>query len=237
MTTKNCKYKIRNWPEYNAALKARGSLTIWVEQESCANWYNTEKTGKSGASQLYTDVAVQCCLTVREVFRLPLRQTEGFMNSVFHLGEIDLKSPNYTTLSRRGTSLSVVCKRSAAKAPRHVVIDSTGLKVYGEGEWKVRAHGIGKRRTWRKLHLAVDAYSQEVIAVQVTENDFHDSEILPDLLDQINPNEEIATIGADGAYDTKNCHEKIMKRGEKALIPPSDFSPKMGNRTSTVSII
>lgn len=222
MSTKNCKYKIHNWPEYNAALKARGSLTIWIEQDSCANWYNTEKTGKSGASRLYTDIAVQCCLTVREVFKLPLRQTEGFMNSVFSLGKVDLKSPDYTTLSRRGTALPVICKRSAPKAPRHVVIDSTGLKVYGEGEWKVRAHGIGKRRTWRKLHLAVDADTQEVIAVQVTENDVHDSQVLPDLLEQISQDEEIETISADGAYDTKNCHKEALKRGAKACIPPQE---------------
>ncbi len=198
----------------------RGSLTIWVDEDSCSDWYNGTKTGKSGASQTYTDTAVQCCLMVREVFRLPLRQTEGFMNSVFRLGQLDLASPDYTTLSRRGTTLAVVCKRSPAKTLRHVVIDSTGLKVYGEGEWKVRAHGIGKRRTWRKLHLAVDVDSQEVIAVQVTENSVGDSEVLPDLLDQINLNDDIDSVGADGAYDTENCHRVIMERGAKAIIPP-----------------
>jgi hypothetical protein len=222
MTTQNCKYKIRNWSKYNAALKARGSLTIWVDEDSCSGWYNGQKTGKSGASQTYTDTAVQCCLTVREVFRLPLRQTEGFMNSVFRLGQLDLNCPDYTTLSRRGTSLAVVCRRSGSKKPRHVVIDSTGLKVYGEGEWKVRAHGVGKRRTWRKLHLAVDADSQEVIAVQVTENSVGDSEVLPDLLDQIDRDDDIGSVSADGAYDTENCHRVIMERGAKAIIPPRE---------------
>lgn len=222
MTTQNFKYKITNWREYNAALKARGSLTIWVDENSCSDWYNEKKTGKSGASRTYTDTAVQCCLTAREVFKLPLRQTEGFMNSVFRLGHLDLKCPDYTTLSRRGPSLAVVYQYSESKKPRHIVIDSTGLKVYGEGEWKVRAHGVGKRRTWRKLHLAVDADTQDVLAVEVTENSVADPEILPELLDQIPPDQKIGSVSADGAYDTKDCHKAIMERGAKAIIPPRE---------------
>ncbi len=224
MTTQDCKYKIRNWSKYNAALKARGSLTIWVDEDSCSDWYNGQKTGKPGASQIYTDTAVQCCLTVREVFRLPLRQTEGFMNSVFRLGQLDLNCPDYTTLSLRGTSLAVVCRRSGSKKPRHVVIDSTGLKVYGEGEWKVRVHGIGKRRTWRKLHLAMDADSQEVIAVQVTGNSVGDSEVLPDLhlpdgsvhprtaiLREINETDR-ATWKKNSGYHERSLAETAMSR-------------------------
>jgi hypothetical protein len=222
MSTQTCKYKIRNWSQYNAALKKRGSLTIWIEGKESADWYNETLTGKSGASYIYSRTAIQCCLMVREVFKLPLRGTEGFMNSVFALAKIDLKCPDYTTLSRRAKSLDVVYLRSENKTPRHIVIDSTGLKVYGEGEWKVRSHGIGKRRTWRKLHLAVDVDSQEIIAVQLTENSVGDCEVLPDLLDQIDPNDDLEAVGADGAYDTKNCHKVIRERGAKGLIPPQE---------------
>jgi hypothetical protein len=118
------------------------------------------------------------------------------------------------------TNLSVALPRPVAQQPRHLVEDSTGLKVYGEGEWKVRQHGIGKRRTWRKLHIAVDAQSQEVVAVELTANFVGDAEVLLDLLEQLDAEETLASVVADGAYDTAHCHQAIRKLIVQALIPP-----------------
>lgn len=133
---------------------------------------------------------------------------------------LPLKVPNYSTLSRRQQTLRVKLPRASSRTPRHLVVDSTGLKVYGEGEWKVRQHGVGKRRTWRKLHLVVDANTQNIVAVELTANFVGNPEVLPDMLKQLPDNEAIATIAADGAYDTEKCHQAITARQAQALIPP-----------------
>lgn len=128
--------------------------------------------------------------------------------------------PDYSTLCRRQQTLSVALARPVAQQPRHLVVDSTGLKVYGEGEWKVRQHGVGKRRTWRKLHLAVDAQTLEIAAVELIANFIGDAEVLPDLLEQLEPEEALFLVAADGAYDTPNAHDAIRKKHGRALIPP-----------------
>ena len=215
-------YRIRNWKEYNQALVNRGSLTLWFEEEQIRQWYNTETNLKRGHPVHYSDVAIQCGLVIREVFSLPLRATEGFLCSLVSLLKLPLTVPDYTTFCRRQQTLDVTIPRRKAEADLHVVIDSTGLKVYGEGEWKVRKHGVSKRRTWRKLHLAVDANTQEVVAVELTSNAVGDSEVLPDLLDQMVNDEAIAAVSADGAYDTKECHQAIKARGAEAIIPPRE---------------
>lgn len=149
-----------------------------------------------------------------------LRSTEGFLRSLVKLLGVELQVPDYSTLCRRQQTLTVTLPRSVVQKPRHLVVDATGLKVYGEGEWKDRQQGIGKRRTWRKLHIAVDAQSQEVVAVELTANFVGDAEVLPDLLEQLDPEEALASVAADGAYDTVHCHQAIRKRNAKALIPP-----------------
>lgn len=171
---------------------------------------------------IYSDVAIQCALTLREVFKLPLRATQGFLLSLVQLLELSIQVPHYSTLSRRQQTLEVRLPRSGSRTPRHLVVDSTGLKVYGEGEWKVRKHGVSKRRTWRKLHVMVDAQTQEVVAVELTANCVGDSEVLPDLLDQLDEQDRVATVSADGAYDTANCHQAIRNKGAEALIPPRE---------------
>ena len=222
MNSEKQSYRIRNWREYNAALVARGSLTVWFDEDQIRQWYEPEKTGRRGASKTYSDVAIQCGLVIREVFHLPLRATEGLIRSLVKLLGLPLETPDHSTFSRRGQELAVLIGLSASAQPRHIVIDSSGLKVYGEGEWKVRQHGAGKRRTWRKLHLAVDADSQEVIAAELTAAFVGDAEVLPDLLDQIDPVESIAWVAADGSYDTRRCHEAILQRKAQALIPPRE---------------
>ena len=148
MTNKrsNHTYRLRNWKEYNTSLVKRGSLTVWFDEETARTWINQEKTGRRGASQTYTDTAIRCMLTLSAVYTLKLRSTQGLMQSILALVGIDLSVPDFTTLCRRRKVLEVTLPRQANGRALHVVVDSTGLKVYGEGEWKVRQHGITKRR-------------------------------------------------------------------------------------------
>lgn len=211
-------YRVRNWSEYNAGLKQRGSLTIWLSEATLKQWLVTTPTGRRGASQTYSDTAIATVATLKSLFRLAGRQAQGFVESVFQLMSIQLPVPDHSTISRRLAALSVTMLVQSATGARHVVVDSTGIKVYGEGEWKARQHGVSKRRTWRKLHLGVDETTGEIVVAEVTTNDYHDSEILPSLLDGIEG--EIAQVSGDGAYDTFACHEAIAQRSAVATIPP-----------------
>ena len=229
------RYRIRNWRAYNAALVERGSLTVWFDEAHRARWYETERSGKRGAPRRYSDLAVQCGLVIREVFHLPLRATEGFMRSVIDLLGVALTIPDHSTFSRRAAALTVQIGRRVSQSPRHVVIDATGLKVYGEGEWNRRRHGARRRRTWRKLHLAVDAGNHEVIAAELTAAFVGDAGVLPALLEQLPADEPVATVAADGAYDTRACHAALLNRQAAALIPPRAgavaWSPLADGRT------
>ena len=217
MKTK-AKYKVRNWKAYDAALKQRGSITFWVSEEVIEQWRNEKKTGKKGASNYYSDVAIATMGTIQSVFHLPGRQVEGFLESLFTVMGIELEVPDHSTLSRRLGKLSVELPVVAKDKAVHVVVDSTGVKVYGEGEWKVRTHGVGKRRTWRTLHLGVNEATGEILAAVVSTNDLRDAEALPDLLDGIDA--EIEQVSGDGAYDQRKCYEAIRHRNAKATIPP-----------------
>ncbi|MDQ3805246.1 MAG: IS5 family transposase, partial [Acidobacteriota bacterium] len=176
------------------------------------------RAGRRGSPRTYSEAAILCMATLGEVYGLPLRATEGLTRSVFRLLGVGLPVPDYTTLSRRRRSLTVRLPRRAKDAPLHLVVDSTGVKVYGEGEWKARQHGYSKRRTWRKLHLAVDEATGEFAAAAVTTNDFKDSELLPDLLGAAAG--RVAQVSADGAYDARGCYDAIRGRGARAAIPP-----------------
>ena len=181
-------------------------------------WRESERTGHRGAPRTYTDTLILCMATLEEVYHLPLRATEGLMRSVVKLFRVELSVPDYTTLCRRRRSLEVALPRLRKSEPLHLVVDSTGIKVYGEGEWKVRQHGYTRRRTWRKLHIGVDDETLEFVAVAVTTNDFKDSQLLPDLLEQVG--DELSQVTADGAYDSRNCYELIREREARAAIPP-----------------
>ncbi len=212
------KYRIRNWSEYNAALRQRGSLTFWVSEDAIEQWLETEKTGQRGASKTYSDTAIEVMATLKAIYRWAGRQIEGFIESVFKLMNITLAVPDHSTLSRRMKTLEIDIPVQPMDKARHVVIDSTGVKVYGEGEWKTRQHGVSKRRTWRKLHLALDEATGEILAVVASDNSTADCEVLSMLLKQIEG--EIEQVSADGAYDTRTCHDAIRDRGAKAVIPP-----------------
>lgn len=215
---KKSTYRIRNWSEYNASLKRRGSLNIWISSEAVENWTTDELTGEPGASPTYTDLAIETMATVQAIYGLPGRQTQGFLQSVFGLMKLDLTAPDHSTLSRRRRQLTVSLPVKSCHKARHLVVDSTGVKVYGEGEWKVRQHGVGKRRTWRKLHLCSDEATLEIISVVASTNDVSDAEALPELLKDA-PG-EIEQVSADGAYDQRKCYDAINHRGAKAAIPP-----------------
>jgi IS5 family transposase len=211
-------YRLRNWSQYNKALVRRGSLTLWVSCDVLSAWHNRARTGRRGKPAFYTDTAILCMATLEEVYGLPLRATEGLTRSVLHLLGMELSVPCYTTLCRRRRSLEVEMPRLRKSEPLHLVVDSTGIKVYGEGEWKVRQHGYTRRRTWRKLHLGVDEATLEFVAVVVSTNSFKDSQILPDLLEQVE--DELKQVTADGAYDSRNCYDAIGERKARAAIPP-----------------
>ena len=213
---KKATYRIRNWAEYDRALIRRGSLTVWVDQQALDAW-DHQGPPRWGAKFVYSDAAIQCLLTLRAVFRLPLRATRGMAASVFELMGLDLAAPHYSTLPRRAAALEVDLARKG-QGPLHLVMDSTGLKVYGAGEWKVRKHGYSKRRTCRKLHLAIDAESHEIQAVAVTEAGVDDAEEVDRLLKPID--REVASAAADGAYDKRKVYRVLEPRTDRILIPP-----------------
>lgn len=211
-------YRIRNWSEYNAALKQRGSLTFWIDEAVLEGWIDPYLSGKPGASVYYSDLAIMTMATVKAVYRLAGRQCQGFLESIFELMDIELSVPEHSTLSRRVGKLAIALPVLPKSGARHVVVDSTGVKVYGEGEWKTRQHGVSKRRTWRKLHLGVDEETGEILAAVVTTNDMTDGAVLADILDGIE--DEIEQVSADGAYDQRKCYDAIRERNARATIPP-----------------
>lgn len=211
-------YRIRNWSEYNAGLKLRGSLTFWLDESVLASWLVEQPSGKRGASVFYSDLAIETMATVKALYRLAGRQCQGFLLSIFELMGIDLPVPDHSTLSRRIGQLSIDLSVRSQQEARHVVIDSTGVKVYGEGEWKTRQHGASKRRTWRKLHLGIDEATGEILATTVSTNNMSDGEVLPDLLNAIE--DDIEQVSADGAYDQRKCYDAIRERQARAVIPP-----------------
>lgn len=158
-----------------------------------------------------------CALTLREVYHLPLRSAEGRVRSVLRLLGADLPAPHYSTLSRRAATLEVKLQR-LSKGPLHLAVDSTGVKLYGEGEWKVRLHGADRRRTWRKLHLLIDHRTQEAMACSLTDQYVLDRKEAPGLLKEVEG--EVAEVLGDGAYDFQDCYRAIYERGARSVIPP-----------------
>lgn len=221
--SKKKRYQIRNWNSYNRALINRGSLTLWIDEEAASTqWCNQEKNGRRGRDRTCSDRAIQCILTLKVLCQLPLRATQGLVASLLTLTGLDLPTPSYTRICRRQAKLTVEIARHQAAQARHIVIDATGLKVYGEGEWKVRQHGLSKRRTRRKLHLTIDADTQEILACVLTENDVGDCEVIEEMLGQLEAQEPIEQADADGAYDTRGTCRALSKRGARVCLPPRE---------------
>ena len=215
--TEKSNYKIINWKEYNESLCRRGDLTIWIEEGLSDKWYY-EGIAQQGRPFIYSDDCIEFLLNLKVIFRLPYRQTRGFAGSILGLMDLDLLLPSYTQISRRSANIEVDIRVKKPTGSIHLVMDSTGLKVYGEGEWKVRKHGVSKRRTWRKLHLAIDEKTGIIHAGTLTENDKDDASQVDAVLDQIDA--EIDKFSGDGAYDKTKVWDCLKKDGIEGIIPP-----------------
>lgn len=213
-------YRVSNWAEYNASLVQRGSITVWIDEEVLESWQPVpEGRRKRGGQAKYSERAIECLLTLKAVFHLPYRQTEGFGRSVMELLAVNVAIPDYTTLCIRSADLKVGLSPSQVQGAKHIVVDSTGLKVYGEGEWKVRQHGVSKRRTWRKLHLSVNEATHSIEAVVLTEAGVDDAQAGGNLLDDTEGSLE--QVSGDGAYDKRKFYEAAIKRGiPRIAVPP-----------------
>lgn len=211
-------YRVKNWREYNESLVRRGDITFWFDEDVIEAWEHDNAECKVGRPFSYSDVAIKTMLVLREVFRLPYRQTEGLGRALAQLMQADVAIPDFTCLAKRAGKLDVSLSAAAAGGPIDVVVDSTGLKVYGEGEWKVRQHGVGGRRTWRKLHLAVNPATHEIVAEVLTESGQHDADEVEPLLSQIDG--EVQAFYGDGAYDQWKVYDALRKRGTWSIIPP-----------------
>jgi Transposase DDE domain len=218
-------YRIRNWRDYNKALVRRGSLTLWIDTHSTDTWLDHDTPRRRGRRRRYTDCAILCALQLREVYHLPLRATQGLVRSILHLMDVELPAAHYSTLSRRARRLTLSLPPAQRKI-KHLVIDSSGLKVYGEGEWQVRTHGKAKRRTWRKLHIAMDAETHQLTAASITDKELLDRNAMAELLEQTAG--DIERVCADGAYDFEQCYRAIKRREAIPLIPPRSDAVRRG---------
>jgi hypothetical protein len=209
-------FKVQNWPEYEAGLRRRGSLTLWIEDAALDHW----QTVGPGGQARYKDAAIQTTLMVRTAFSLALRQAEGLMASVITLMDLTISAPDHTTISRRAVTLPVIQAASVPHGPLHLLIDSSGLQVYGAGQWLEAKHGVKSRRKWRKLHLAVDADNGTIVAQTLTDQDTDDPSQVAPLLDQIDG--LVGRVTADGAYDGAPTYETIAAHGDdiEVVIPP-----------------
>ena len=187
------KYKTKNWSSYNDSLKQRRSLSIWLDPEMV---WTPPPNGKRGRQQQFSDAAIQTCLTLKVLFGMPLRQTTGFVQSLLRLVGLDWSAPDFSTLCRRQRTLNVGLSYRGSKGPLHLLIDSTGIKAEGEGEWNARKHGGPKRRIWRKIHIGIDEETLEVRTVEVTSSNVGDAPMLPELLNQIPPDQDIGSVTA-----------------------------------------
>jgi hypothetical protein len=211
-------YKITNWRKYNDSLVQRGSITYWFSDEVIEQWHHANDRPKVGHPFVYSDTAIESVLALRELFQLPYRQTEGLARSLAVLMQVDIPIPDYTSLAKRAAAMSISLDVTKHKGSIDVVVDSTGLKVFGEGEWKARKHGKSKRRTWRKLHLAVNPDTQEIVAEVLTENSGHDADQVDELLDQVET--PVDDFFGDGAYDQWKVYKTLDKRSIQPIIPP-----------------
>lgn len=216
--------KERNWSQYNQKLKKISRVDFFISEEAIENWHYAGKRD-SGGKVIYSDHAIELCLILREYYKLAYRQTQGFMESVFNLMSIDVQIPDYTTMSRRCTKLQISLRNKplSHKPQGHLIvaIDSTGLSLYSGSEWdRIKHHGQKTSRftKWRKLHVAIDVKTGEILSTSYGKSTANDGEELPTLLDAIN--EPISAVCGDMAYDTVNCREAIQKKKAKQLIPP-----------------
>ena len=230
------KYHVGNWPEYERAVVGRGDVTLWLSDDAMDAW-RPAPSGRPGGPRKFSDLAIETALTLRLVFRLPLRQTEGFLRSVLVLMRPDLEAPDHTTLSRRSQRLDLVLDRIPARGPLHLIVDSTGLSIVGEGEWAAAKHGGRGKRGWKKLHLGVDR-SGVIVAQALTEPTADDATTGMSLIEQADG--QLARVTADAAYDTIAFYDAAGARRATVVVPPartaslSRRGPRSRVRDSTI---
>jgi len=208
------KKSIKNWGAYNEGLKRRYAITAHINPEVLKKPQKIK--GQKGRPREYSQALIEMALVVKAVYRLPYRGLEGFLRSLLSLGRL----PDYTTICVRAGTVDAVLKVLERGEKVHLVVDTTGLKVYGEGEWKVRQHGASKRRIWRKLHLGINEATQDIVAVDLTENSVGDQEHLPELLNKKPKNMRLKQVSADGIYDSHACYETVHEQGARLVTPP-----------------
>ena len=216
------RYKVTKFPEYNEILLQRGDVTFWLREDVVQTW-RADKRDTPDCRPVYSDIAICVCLTLRQVYHQPLRQTQGLMRGLVVIMGIDVSMPDYSTLSRRGSGLKLPeCSKIHRSGPIHLVVDSTGLKIFGEGEWLHNKHNVQpKRKSWRKLHLGLDLNTGEIVYTYLTKDDVGDPKALPELLDQLEI--PVSRFLADGAYDGAPTSDLLMERFVKdveIIIPP-----------------
>ncbi|MBO1909391.1 IS5 family transposase [Microvirga sp. 3-52] len=228
------RHRVTNWAEYDAALRQRGSLTIWFTEEAIAAW-RAEPRRTRGGQPHYSALAITTALTLRAVFRLALRQTEGLIGSILGLLGLDLAVPDHSTLSRRAEALEVPKPCSRSRGPVHLLVDSTGLQLCGPGEWLIEKHGTRRRRSWRKLHIGMDAETGQILATELTNHDVDDGSQVGPLLDQITA--PLASLTGDGAYDQAGVYGTIGKRHPDAdvILPPRSTAVPSEMAASTLT--
>jgi hypothetical protein len=239
---KKDKYHIRNWRQYNQSLVNRGSITFWFSKHVTDGWYSIEKTQQKGRPKTYSDDAIRCGLMIKAVFASPLRMLQGFVASLIVILRLDLSCPHYSIFCRRAKGLKIPLRR-LLKPGEHlnVIFDSTGIKVYGEGEWKVRKHGYSKRRTWRKVHVGMCADTGQVVVSAMTSNDVSDDLAMVHMMSAID-GMPLGDVLGDGAYDTVDCRDAIYDRGGRQVIPPKKTAreqkkksiPSLGERDQAI---
>ncbi len=208
-----------NWHQYNTNLIKRGNIDLWISEDIVEWWYSLDSK-RRGHPLVYSDRAIETCLTFKSLFGMPLRMTEGFLQSLFQRADIFLQVPSYTQMNRRMTDIKLPQMKIQNGLQVTLALDSTGLKVYGEGEWKVRTHGISKRRIWRKLHLAVDVKTLNITHSMLTTCSTTDADAAEQMLADEAP-EAIKAILGDGAYDKAKVYRMARKMNAQAIIPPA----------------
>ena len=221
--TYKTKYRVANWASYDRALVGRGDVTLWVSPEAIDTW-EPVGVGTRGGQQKYSDVAIETALTLRLLFHLPLRQTEGFLQSLFGMMSLALAAPDHTTLSRRGQRIDVRLRRVPTGKGLHLIVDSTGLSIVGEAEWARAKHGVRGTRGWKKLHLGVDR-SGAIVAHALTDATVDDATTAIEFISAVDGG--LTSVTGDAAYDTIAFYETAVARGAIVVVPP--------NKTARVS--
>lgn len=218
------KYKIRDWSTYNKGLEDRGNINIWIPEDLVKQWqyeYGKDEHKKRGGEYVYSELAIIFCLTIRYAYKLPYRGNRGYIRSLFALLKMSLPIPSISQLCKRSKKLSFDSMVSKKKKITDIAIDSTGLKVYGEGEWKVRKHGAGKHRTWMKLHVAIDTETQEIVGMELTSNSVDDATCAEPIIESVeSTGRSIKSLRGDGGYDKEKVRKVAYEKNIEQIIPP-----------------